>query len=110
MGVAQFAQVRPDDLGQVIGALKSVAPDAERQPQGPFFEKQLRVATENMGRVDPESLDEYVSFGGFKALATVLGRRDPQWVINEVLKSRLRGRGGGGHRSGAAPYTRSSCP
>ena len=65
-----------------------------------FFNRQSRVALRNSGVVDPESLDEYVTYGGFKALATVLGKRDPQWVINEVLKARLRGRGGGGFPTG----------
>jgi len=65
-----------------------------------FFNHQNRIAMRNSGIVDPENLDEYVRFGGFKALATVLGRNDPQWVINEVLKARLRGRGGGGFLTG----------
>ena len=65
-----------------------------------FFNRQSRVALRNCGVVDPESLDEYITYGGFKALGTVLTNRDPQWVINEVLKARLRGRGGGGFPTG----------
>jgi len=65
-----------------------------------FFNHQNRVAMRNSGIVDPENLEEYVRFGGFKALAKVLGKNDPQWVINEVLKARLRGRGGGGFPTG----------
>ncbi|HNX30605.1 MAG TPA: NADH-ubiquinone oxidoreductase-F iron-sulfur binding region domain-containing protein [Holophaga sp.] len=65
-----------------------------------FFNRQNRVALRNCGVVDPESFDEYVVYGGFKALATVLSKRDPEWVINEVLKARLRGRGGGGFPTG----------
>ncbi|HJW44814.1 MAG TPA: NADH-quinone oxidoreductase subunit NuoF [Geothrix sp.] len=61
-----------------------------------FFNRQSRIALRNAGVVDPESLDEYVALDGFKALATVLERRDPEWVINELAKARLRGRGGGG--------------
>ncbi|WP_306601477.1 NADH-ubiquinone oxidoreductase-F iron-sulfur binding region domain-containing protein [Geothrix sp. 21YS21S-2] len=65
-----------------------------------FFNHQNRIAMRNSGIVDPENLEEYVRFGGFKALATVLGKNDPLWVINEVLKARLRGRGGGGFPTG----------
>jgi len=54
----------------------------------------------NSGILDPESLDEYIKFGGFKALATSLSKGDPDWVINEMLKARLRGRGGGGFLTG----------
>ena len=65
-----------------------------------FFNRQSRVAMRNSGILDPESLDEYVKYGGFKALATSLAKSDPDWVINEVLKARLRGRGGGGFLTG----------
>ncbi len=65
-----------------------------------FFNRQTRVALRNCGVVDPESLDEYVNYGGFKALATVLVKEDPEWIINEVSKAKLRGRGGGGFYTG----------
>jgi len=66
-----------------------------------FFNRQSRVALRNNGVVDPESFDEFIHYKGFKALATVLERGDPQWVIDEVTKARLRGRGGGGFPTGA---------
>ncbi len=66
-----------------------------------FFNRQSRVALRNAGVVDPESLDEYVRLGGFQALAQVLSRNDPQWVVNEMTRARLRGRGGGGFGTGA---------
>ncbi|MDR2561336.1 MAG: NADH-quinone oxidoreductase subunit NuoF [Holophagales bacterium] len=65
-----------------------------------FFKLQKRIAMRNSGVIDPDSLDEYVRFGGFKALATCLGKGDPNWVINEVLKSKIRGRGGAGFPTG----------
>jgi NADH:ubiquinone oxidoreductase subunit F (NADH-binding)/(2Fe-2S) ferredoxin/NAD-dependent dihydropyrimidine dehydrogenase PreA subunit len=65
-----------------------------------FLNHQTRIAMRKSGIVDPESLAEYVKFGGFKALGKVLGNNDPEWVINEVLKARLRGRGGGGFLTG----------
>ncbi|WP_243317792.1 NADH-ubiquinone oxidoreductase-F iron-sulfur binding region domain-containing protein [Geothrix paludis] len=76
----------------------------ERYGDVAFFNRQSRVALRNAGVVDPESLDEYVDMDGFKALADVLERRDPDWVIGELTKARLRGRGGGGY-STAAKWT-----
>jgi NADH:ubiquinone oxidoreductase subunit F (NADH-binding)/(2Fe-2S) ferredoxin/NAD-dependent dihydropyrimidine dehydrogenase PreA subunit len=66
----------------------------------PFFKVQKRIAMRNSGVLNPDSLEEYVHLGGFKALATCLGRGDPQWIINEILKSKIRGRGGGGFPTG----------
>lgn len=65
-----------------------------------FFNAQSRIAMRNSGVVDPDSLEEYIEHGGFKALSACLGKNDPEWVINEVLKARLRGRGGGGFLTG----------
>jgi (2Fe-2S) ferredoxin len=65
-----------------------------------FFNRQSRIALRRSGVVDPESLDEYVHYNGFSALAKVLGKGDPKWVITELLKSKLRGRGGGGFLTG----------
>jgi NADH:ubiquinone oxidoreductase subunit F (NADH-binding)/(2Fe-2S) ferredoxin/NAD-dependent dihydropyrimidine dehydrogenase PreA subunit len=72
----------------------------ERYGDVAFFNRQSRIALRNAGVVDPESLEEYLGFDGFKALAEVLGRRDPEWVISELTKARLRGRGGGGFLTG----------
>ena len=66
-----------------------------------FFNRQSRIALRNAGVVDPESLDEYVDLDGFKALAAVLERGDAEWVISELTRARLRGRGGGGFATGA---------
>jgi bidirectional [NiFe] hydrogenase diaphorase subunit len=95
-----FERVTPDDAGSVVAALKAVKPTDERQPQGPFFEKQLRVATENMGRIDPESLEDYVERGGYVALQKVLAEMTSSEVRDEVTRSGLRGRGGAGFPTG----------
>jgi NADH:ubiquinone oxidoreductase subunit F (NADH-binding)/(2Fe-2S) ferredoxin/NAD-dependent dihydropyrimidine dehydrogenase PreA subunit len=73
----------------------------ERYGDVAFFNRQSRIALRNAGVVDPESLEEYIGFDGFKAMADVLQRRDPDWVISELTKARLRGRGGGGFTTGA---------
>jgi len=89
--VAEALQVKEAPLGQAFFDLYGDVA---------FFSQQKRVAMRNNGLIDPEDLFEYVKVGGFKAVATALSRNDPDWVIGEVLKSRLRGRGGGGFPTG----------
>jgi bidirectional [NiFe] hydrogenase diaphorase subunit len=95
-----FSHVTPDNVEGIVTALKSVKPTDTRQPQGPFFEKQLRVATENLGRIDPESLDDYTDRGGYEALKRVLGEMTSTEVRDEITRSGLRGRGGAGYPVG----------
>lgn len=66
----------------------------------PFFRKQKRVVLENCGLISPESIDEYIANGGFKALDKTLRLMTPKDVVNEILASGLRGRGGGGFPTG----------
>jgi bidirectional [NiFe] hydrogenase diaphorase subunit len=102
--IAQTAEmvehVSVDDVSPVIAALARVTPDSKRQTQAPFFERQHRVATENFGQVDPESLDDYIAAGGFQALRRVLSEMTSAEVRDEVGESGLRGRGGAGYPTG----------
>ncbi len=66
-----------------------------------FFNKQTRLTLRNSGLIDPESIVDYVMNKGYEALANVLDHGDPNWVIDEITKSGLRGRGGGGFPTGA---------
>ncbi len=65
-----------------------------------FYKQQMRVALRNCGVIDPENIDEYIAFDGYKALAKALTEMTPEQVIDEVLKSGLRGRGGAGFPTG----------
>ena len=65
-----------------------------------FYQKQKRVALRNCGVIDPENIDEYIAFDGYKALYTVLSEMKPQDVIDVLLASGLRGRGGAGFPTG----------
>ena len=65
-----------------------------------FYKKQVRVALRNCGVIDPENIDEYIGTGGYQALGKVLTEMTPEQVIQEVLDSGLRGRGGGGFPTG----------
>ncbi len=66
----------------------------------PFFAKQLKVVLANSANLDPESLESSVSMGGFTALCKVLEEMTPEQVVEEIKKSGLRGRGGGGFPTG----------
>ena len=65
-----------------------------------FYKKQMRVALRNCGVINPENIEEYIAFDGYKALATALTEMTPTDVINTIKDSGLRGRGGGGFPTG----------
>ena len=65
-----------------------------------FYKKQHRVALRNCGVIDPENINEYIGRDGYRALGKVLTEMKPEDVIQTVLDSGLRGRGGGGFPTG----------
>ena len=65
-----------------------------------FYRKQKRVALRNCGVINPEDINEYIAYDGYMALGKVLTEMTPQSVIQEILDSGLRGRGGGGFPTG----------
>jgi NADP-reducing hydrogenase subunit HndC len=65
-----------------------------------FFKRQVRIALRNCGIINPENIDEYIAYDGYKALAKALTEMTPEQVIEEVKKSGLRGRGGAGFPTG----------
>ena len=110
--MVQYVKVQPEDCkeiyektilgGDVIerllyhkGEQKYVGPE-----EIPFIAKQTRIVLENCGKLDAESLDEYLASGGFKALEKAMFQMDRDQVIEEIDKSGLRGRGGGGFPAG----------
>jgi NADP-reducing hydrogenase subunit HndC len=71
--------------------------DAEKTD---FFKKQLRIALRNCGKINPENIDEYIAQDGYEALGRVITTMTPEQVIDIMLKSGLRGRGGAGFPTG----------
>jgi NADP-reducing hydrogenase subunit HndC len=65
-----------------------------------FYKKQMRVALRNCGFIDPDNIEEYIARDGYQALGKALTEMTPEQVIEEVKKSGLRGRGGGGFPTG----------
>lgn len=66
----------------------------------PFFRKQKKIVLRNCGLINPEDIDEYIAIGGYQALNTAMTMRSRLDVIEEVVKSKLRGRGGAGFPTG----------
>ncbi|WP_083258527.1 NADH-quinone oxidoreductase subunit NuoF [Cellulosilyticum sp. I15G10I2] len=71
-----------------------------RQEDMQFYKKQLRVALRNCGFVNPEDIYEYIAAGGYEALGKALTQMTRDKVVEEIKKSGLRGRGGGGFPTG----------
>ncbi|MCQ2398543.1 MAG: NADH-quinone oxidoreductase subunit NuoF [Sphaerochaetaceae bacterium] len=89
--------------GKIVERLLYVDPatheKVSKQADINFYKKQHRIALEQCGRINPENIEEALGSGAFEALAKVL-KMDRQDVINEVLASGLRGRGGAGFPTG----------
>ena len=67
---------------------------------GPFFSSQKKIVLENMGKINAESIEEYIAAGGYEALAKAVTEMKPEELIGEIRKAGLRGRGGAGYPTG----------
>lgn len=72
----------------------------KKQEEIPFYAKQTRQVLKNCGHIDAENIGEYLAVGGYQALEKALFEMTPEEVVEVVLKSNLRGRGGGGFQTG----------
>lgn len=70
------------------------------QDEIPFYQKQTRVALEHCGRINPDDIYDYIAHSGYQAITRVLFEMTPEELIEEVMESGLRGRGGGGFPTG----------
>ena len=73
---------------------------AVHESEIPFYSKQMRLLTGDNGKIDPRSIEDYLSVGGYSALVKVLQTMSPEQVIAEMKKSNLRGRGGAAFPAG----------
>ena len=109
-----YTQVKPEDCREIIDEHiikgrkverllyldpKSHEHKSDSKHMG-FYKKQMRIALRNCGFINPENIDEYIARDGYKALASVLERNDPEATIEDIKKSGLRGRGGAGFPTG----------
>jgi NADH-quinone oxidoreductase subunit F len=109
-----YLQIEPKDVpeiisetiigNKVIDRLLYTDPDTNekivRESDIPFYKNQLRRVFGFNGSIDPKSIDDYLAIGGYSALAKALFKMTPEQVLDEVKKSNLRGRGGGGFPTG----------
>ncbi|MDD3867098.1 MAG: NADH-quinone oxidoreductase subunit NuoF [Eubacteriales bacterium] len=111
-----YYRVSPDDVreivtehllkGRYVQRLMTVSTSvpldqARNVDESDFFKKQMRIALRNCGIINPESIDEYIAHDGYQALAHILTEKiKPLDVIDQIKKSGLRGRGGGGFPTG----------
>ena len=108
-----YAMVKPEDCeeiiekhiqnGEIVERLLCKDIDgtkAKKLDELSFYKKQKRIALKNCGVINPEDIDEYIAFDGYKALERVLIEMTPEEVIETIKQSGLRGRGGAGFPTG----------
>lgn len=109
-----YTHVSPDDVNEIVAEHILHGRPVKRllyknpknkepiynQKEMSFYGKQTRVALKNCGKIDPENIDDYISYDGYQALLKVLTEMTPQEVIDIIKASGLRGRGGGGFPTG----------
>jgi NADH:ubiquinone oxidoreductase subunit F (NADH-binding) len=89
------------ELDKLVERLKTADPANDPRPElSSFFTRQTPLVLENFGRIDPEELDDYVARDGYSALRKALHEMTPAQVLEQVVASGLRGRGGAGFPAG----------
>ena len=109
-----YLRVQPEDAKEIISETvlgkkvidRLLYVDAEtdekivQESEIPFYKNQMRLLIGNNIKLDPNSIDDYLALGGYSALVKALFENSPEQVVEQVKKSGLRGRGGGGFPSG----------
>ena len=109
-----YQQVKEEDVAEIISQTLLEGKVADRllylDPQTgkiivhesdiPFYKKQQRLLLANNSKIDPNNIDDYLALGGYAALTKALFEMSPEEIIDEIKKSGLRGRGGGGFPTG----------
>ncbi len=88
--------IKGRELKQYSARMRDLMDEEVREPK----EKEVRVILENIGKIDPRNIEDYIAVDGYQALAKVLTEMTPQEVIQTILDSKLRGRGGAGFPAG----------
>jgi bidirectional [NiFe] hydrogenase diaphorase subunit len=96
-----YKHVAAGDEGEILDSLQGAPVSRLQCPTDvPFFQRQKKIVLENSGVIDPERMEEYIAADGYTALLKALTEMTPREVIDQVTKSGLRGRGGGGYPTG----------
>jgi len=96
-----YRDVKPQDAKEIVETLPS-GPVKRMQLDTslPFFTRQKLIVRENAGRIDPERIEDSIAAGGYMAFIRALTEMTPHQVIQEIVQSGLRGRGGAGFPTG----------
>ncbi len=96
-----YVKVTAENAPSIIAALKGgKTAVAQADPNSPFFAKQTSIVLANSGVVDPERIESYIAADGYQALHEALHEMAPKEVVEAMVKSGLRGRGGAGFPTG----------
>lgn len=100
-GQALYGGVKPEDASDIVKNIeKKPVKRLEIPADMPFFARQTKMALEHCGKTDPEVIGDYLALEGYEALYNCLTTMHPVEVIDTMVKSGLRGRGGGGYPVG----------
>jgi bidirectional [NiFe] hydrogenase diaphorase subunit len=98
---ALYEKVTPEDVTELVNTIKGGKTKLKRGDLNhPFFKKQLSIVLANSGEIDPERIEAYIAADGYQALHHVLREMTPKEVVETMVKSGLRGRGGAGFPTG----------
>jgi NADP-reducing hydrogenase subunit HndC len=81
-----------------------------KAPDIPFYKNQMRIVFGNNRYINPRDINDYIALGGYSALSKALFQMTPEQVLEEIRKSKLRGRGGGGFPTGVKWETTRNAP
>jgi len=96
----RYGGVQEADAAELIASVGGAPVERLQTHLDAYFHGQQHIVLENSGRIDPEAIDEYIARDGYQALIAALTEMSPQSVIDQISKSGLRGRGGGGYPTG----------
>jgi len=118
-----YLQVQPEDSFEIISAIKerkiverllytdpSTGEKVIYEHEIPFYKNQMRLLMGNNTKIDPKNIDDYIALGGYGAISKALSEMTPEQVLEEVKRSNLRGRGGGGFPAGRKWETTRNAP
>ncbi|MBU1215917.1 SLBB domain-containing protein [bacterium] len=97
-----YEEVQNADIKELVQSVQNATKLDIKQcdMNQPFFASQTKIVLENAGFIDPDDIEDYIAHDGYLTLFKVLDEKEPYEVIEEVKKSGLRGRGGGGYHTG----------
>jgi bidirectional [NiFe] hydrogenase diaphorase subunit len=96
-----YERVTPENATTIVDALIGGTTDLARcDPTQPFFSRQVPVVTARSGSIDPERIEDYIEAGGYRALHSAIQEMQPGQILEAIIQSGLRGRGGGGYPTG----------